>query len=224
MWQCLWHDYVKDFIETSRLCTACSSMYLGTRVATLPLQDSLQQSTLLLPSSQVAPSFNRGEPITREYYDDWMSGNSNPAIGERTAAHGSFALFFTLGTPLFQEARLSGAVYLCHCPPFVTDAIKKSSPKNRLSRVLPSIVEKLFPEMPADDQTALWKSKEEVYRLISTKMIPLPGLLAVLDRCRSQKLAMILVTNAPRVDAVHTLEVLNLSDRYGGWGSRNSGR
>lgn len=78
------------------------------------------------------------------------------------------------------------------------------------------VVEKLFPEMPTDDQTALWKSKEEVYRLISTKMTPLPGLLAFLDRCRSRGLAMILVTNAPRLDAVHTLEVLNLSDRYGG--------
>ena len=74
--------------------------------------------------------------------------------------------------------------------------------------------------MPADDQTALWKSKEDVYRLISTKMTPLPGLLDFLDRCRSNGLAMILVTNAPRLDAVHTLEVLNLSDRYAGvWGT-----
>eukprot|EP00903_Cladosiphon_okamuranus_P011003 g10392.t1 len=104
---------------------------------------------------KVTPSFNGGEPITREYYDDWMSGNSNPAI-----------------------------------------------------------VEKLFPEMPADDQTALWKSKEDVYRLISTKMTPLPGLLDFLDRCESHGLAMILVTNAPRLDAVHTLEVLNLSHRF----------
>lgn len=70
--------------------------------------------------------------------------------------------------------------------------------------------------MSADDQTALWKWKEDVYRLISTKMTPLPGLLDFLDRCRSHGLAMILVTNAPRLDAVHTLEVLNLSDRYNG--------
>lgn len=34
---------------------------------------------ILIP--QVTPHFNNGEPITREYYDDWMSGNSNPAIG-----------------------------------------------------------------------------------------------------------------------------------------------
>ncbi len=33
--------------------------------------------------TQVTPSFNGGEPITRSYYDDWMSGNSNTAIGER---------------------------------------------------------------------------------------------------------------------------------------------
>lgn len=74
-------------------------------------------------------------------------------------------------------------------------------------------VEKLFPDMPSDDQTALWKSKEDIYRLISTKMAPLPGLLDFLEKCQKAELAMILVTNAPRLDAVHTLEVLQLSYR-----------
>ncbi|CAM9296550.1 unnamed protein product [Hapterophycus canaliculatus] len=106
--------------------------------------------------SQLTPSFNGGERISREYYDDWMSGNSNTAIA----------------------------------------------------------VEKLFPDMSADEQTFLWKSKEEVYRQISTKMMPLPGLVAFLDACESKGLAMILVTNAPRLDAVHTLNVLGLSDRF----------
>lgn len=67
--------------------------------------------------------------------------------------------------------------------------------------------------MPAEEQTALWKSKEDVYRQISTKMTPLPGLISFLERCREAKLAMILVTNAPRLDAVHTLRVLDLYDR-----------
>lgn len=74
-------------------------------------------------------------------------------------------------------------------------------------------VEKLFAEMPADEQTALWKAKEDVYRLISTKMTPLPGLLDFLERCEAAGLAMILVTNAPRLDAIHTLKVLDLSHR-----------
>lgn len=67
--------------------------------------------------------------------------------------------------------------------------------------------------MPSHDQTALWKSKEDIYRLISTKMTTLPGLLDFLEICQKAGLAMILVTNAPRLDAVHTLEVLQLSDR-----------
>lgn len=67
--------------------------------------------------------------------------------------------------------------------------------------------------MPAEEQTALWKSKEDVYRRISTKMTPLPGLTDFLERCREANLAMILVTNAPRVDAVHTLRVLDLYHR-----------
>lgn len=55
--------------------------------------------TLLPVASQVAPSFNGGEPITREYYDDWMSGNSNPAIGEGAAEHGSFGHVFVFFAP-----------------------------------------------------------------------------------------------------------------------------
>lgn len=46
-----------------------------------------QKQIILLTASpasleQLTPSFNGGERISREYYDDWMSGNSNPAIGE----------------------------------------------------------------------------------------------------------------------------------------------
>ena len=74
-------------------------------------------------------------------------------------------------------------------------------------------VKKLFPDMPADEQTTLWRSKEDVYRLNSTKMTPLKGLLAFFERCQAAGLAMILVTNAPRLDAIHTLEVLGLSHR-----------
>lgn len=74
-------------------------------------------------------------------------------------------------------------------------------------------VEKLFPDMPAEEQTALWKSKEEIYREISTKLTPLPGLLVFLERCKAAGIATIVVTNAPRIDAVHTLKVLGLFER-----------
>lgn len=74
-------------------------------------------------------------------------------------------------------------------------------------------VEKLFPDMLADEQTALWQSKEVLYREISTKMTPLPGLMDFLERCEAAGLVMIVVTNAPRIDAVHTLKVLGLYER-----------
>lgn len=81
-------------------------------------------------------------------------------------------------------------------------------------------VEKLFPDMPTDHQTALWKSKEAVYRVISTEMTPLPGLLAFLERCQVAGLDMIIVTNAPRIDAIHTLKVLGLYERQGSFHSK----
>ncbi|CAM9262174.1 unnamed protein product [Discosporangium mesarthrocarpum] len=105
---------------------------------------------------QVVPQFNEGKPITRGYYNEWMSGNSNPTI-----------------------------------------------------------VSKLVPDMPAEEQTALWQEKEEVYRRISTKMTPLPGLFDFLEKCERAGIAMIVVTNAPRIDAVHTLNILGLMDRFG---------
>lgn len=76
-----------------------------------------------------------------------------------------------------------------------------------------SLVNKLFPGMPDSDQIALWRSKEDLYRKISTKMTPLPGLLKFLERCETAGLEMIVVTNAPRLDAIHTLKVLDLYDR-----------
>ncbi|CAM9215355.1 unnamed protein product [Choristocarpus tenellus] len=105
---------------------------------------------------QVTPTFNEGRAITRKFYDEWMTGNSNPAI-----------------------------------------------------------VSKLFPDMSPEKQMALWKAKEAMYRHISTGMTKLPGLLNILERCEQAGLAMIVVTNAPRADTVHTLDILGLTDRFG---------
>lgn len=56
-------------------CSLCS-VRVVVEISFLPHCIQRQSST------QVTPQFNGGGPITREYYDKWMSGNSNTAIGE----------------------------------------------------------------------------------------------------------------------------------------------
>ena len=57
------------------------------------------------------------------------------------------------------------------------------------------------------EQRAMHDQKEALYRTVSTAMTPLPGLAKLLDWCDSNKIATIVVTNAPRLDAHHTLKV-----------------
>ncbi|CAN0094151.1 unnamed protein product, partial [Phaeothamnion confervicola] len=56
--------------------------------------------------------------------------------------------------------------------------------------------------------------KEGVYRRISGGMTRLAGLTRFLCHCDAAALQTVVVTNAPRVDAFHTLEVLGLTDRF----------
>lgn len=76
------------------------------------------------------------------------------------------------------------------------------------------ITSRLFPDMPLSEQEDMWVQKEELYRSISTSMVPLAGLKRVLNWCDESGVKTIVVTNAPRIDALHTLEVLGFSERF----------
>jgi len=78
------------------------------------------------------------------------------------------------------------------------------------------IVPKLLPQLNSEEQKYLWMEKEAEYRrLTGGGMTPMSGLASFLDLCERSSIKMIVVTNAPRVDAIHTLSMLNLFDRFG---------
>ncbi|KAG5190634.1 HAD-like domain-containing protein [Tribonema minus] len=82
------------------------------------------------------------------------------------------------------------------------------------------ITARLFPDMPLAQQEEMWDRKEALYRRISTAMAPLPGLARLLEWCDLEdddkaRIATIIVTNAPRLDARHTMEVLGIHERFG---------
>ena len=68
--------------------------------------------------------------------------------------------------------------------------------------------------MSLTEQTTMWTEKEALYREMSANMQPMAGLDCLLRWCDSNSISTIIVTNAPRVDAQHTMGVLGLSERF----------
>lgn len=77
------------------------------------------------------------------------------------------------------------------------------------------IVPKLLPHWEPARMKELWLSKEALYRERSIHMKPLEGVLRILDWCDEMQIPKNIVTNAPRIDAEHTLETLKLRHRFG---------
>ncbi len=77
------------------------------------------------------------------------------------------------------------------------------------------IVPTLLPHWEQTRMKALWLAKEALYRERSVNMKPLPGVAKILDWCEALDVPKVIVTNAPRIDAEHTLHTLRLRDRFG---------
>lgn len=76
------------------------------------------------------------------------------------------------------------------------------------------IVPTLLPHWELPRMEKLWLAKEALYRERSVNISPLPGVLRILDWCDAQKVDYVLVTNAPRIDCIHTLHSLKLHERF----------
>jgi HAD superfamily hydrolase (TIGR01509 family) len=76
------------------------------------------------------------------------------------------------------------------------------------------IVPTLLPHWEQARMEELWLAKEALYRERSVNISPLPGVLRILDWCDTQKVGYVLVTNAPRIDCIHTLHSLKLHERF----------
>ncbi|MGE8120392.1 HAD family hydrolase [Pseudomonas fulva] len=72
----------------------------------------------------------------------------------------------------------------------------------------------LFEGATALQCQALAERKEALFREMSPKLEPLPGLIRLLDHASTHGFGMCVVTNAPRLNAEHMLAGLKLSDRF----------
>lgn len=74
----------------------------------------------------------------------------------------------------------------------------------------------LLPQLTEADQRRLADEKEALFRSRAAGLTPAHGLLDLLDRADASGVATIVVTNAPRANAIMMLDVLGLADRFGG--------
>lgn len=73
----------------------------------------------------------------------------------------------------------------------------------------------LFPQRSVAEHEAFADRKEARFRQLSPQLTPMPGLLRLLDFARERGIGVCVVTNAPRANAEHMLDVLGLGDRFG---------
>ncbi|WP_097304447.1 HAD family hydrolase [Pseudomonas chlororaphis] len=72
----------------------------------------------------------------------------------------------------------------------------------------------LFPQRSVAEHEAFADRKEARFRQLSPQLTPMPGLLRLLDFARERGIGVCVVTNAPRANAEHMLDVLGLGDRF----------
>ncbi|HYC02180.1 MAG TPA: HAD family phosphatase [Azospirillaceae bacterium] len=72
----------------------------------------------------------------------------------------------------------------------------------------------LFPHLNAAEHARIADEKEAAFRAAATAMVPLAGLVALLDWAEARGVKVALVTNAPRANAAHMLDVLGLAGRF----------
>ncbi|MBJ9974266.1 HAD-IA family hydrolase [Pseudomonas sp. S75] len=76
------------------------------------------------------------------------------------------------------------------------------------------LFKELFPQASADQCQALAERKEALFRELSPRLEPMPGLLRLLAYGEQQRIGMCVVTNAPRLNAEHMLKALGVSERF----------
>ena len=72
----------------------------------------------------------------------------------------------------------------------------------------------LLPGRSAEERRRLSEEKEALFRRMSPDLAPLAGLLDLLDWAKARSLRIALVTNGPRLNVVHTLDVLGIAERF----------
>ncbi|MDF2489735.1 MAG: HAD-superfamily hydrolase, subfamily variant 3 [Pseudomonas sp.] len=72
----------------------------------------------------------------------------------------------------------------------------------------------LFAQSSPEQQKALADRKEALFRALSPRLEPMPGLLRLLEHAQAQAIGVCVVTNAPRLNAEHMLNAMGLGGHF----------
>ena len=81
-------------------------------------------------------------------------------------------------------------------------------------RLNPDIVAELLPRLDRAANLDLCERKEALFREMTPRLDPLPGVVALIASARAAGIGVALVTNAPRINADHMLKALGLVDAW----------
>lgn len=83
-----------------------------------------------------------------------------------------------------------------------------------IGRTNEAIFASLLPHLPVERHEAYADEKEATFRRMAQDLEPLAGLIELLDWAEARDIRIALVTNAPRLNADHMLDVLGLTERF----------
>ncbi|WP_414475816.1 HAD family hydrolase [Microvirga sp. M2] len=83
-----------------------------------------------------------------------------------------------------------------------------------IGRTNESIFATLLPHRSVEDHVAFADEKEAAFRRLALDLKPLDGLVELLDWADERGIGTALVTNAPRLNAEHMLDVLGITKRF----------
>lgn len=83
-----------------------------------------------------------------------------------------------------------------------------------IGRTNESIFASLLPHRTTEEHVAFADEKEAAFRRLALDLKPLDGLFDLLDWAKERGIKVALVTNAPRLNADHMLDVLSLTKRF----------
>jgi len=83
-----------------------------------------------------------------------------------------------------------------------------------IGRTNESIFASLLPHRSVEEHVAFADEKEAAFRRLALDLKPLNGLIELLDWAHENGIRTALVTNAPRLNADHMLDVLGIAERF----------
>ncbi len=83
-----------------------------------------------------------------------------------------------------------------------------------IGRTNEAIFASLLPHRSMEEHLAFADEKEATFRRLALELKPLDGLIELLDWADERGIRIALVTNAPRLNAEHMLDVLGLTERF----------